>query len=232
MANKLFNHTLFSNDATFIEKIHNRFIYDNGIECEYLPRTVMNRDPILNEPLSSVFKEAIQLDAYISNTEMFFGGNQSLNINGFSFAFSSASLLLSRREFIEKVKIDSPHEGDLIFLRPNQMLFEIINVNAKDAIISGGRLFTFEVFIKPYSWGEGYASFDDLNDANTSSPAIDIIKDMVQHVDESKWNDGCKEDEQSMEDMEKYLGLQSMNKDLECDSGDKIHKDVSSFGFR
>uniref|UniRef100_A0AAU8HZB5 Head closure Hc2 n=1 Tax=Rhizobium phage IG49 TaxID=3129228 RepID=A0AAU8HZB5_9CAUD len=231
MANKLFNHSLFSNDAKFIQSIHDRFIFDNGIDAEYLPRKIMNRDPILNEPLSSVFDEAISLDMYIHNTEMFFGGNQTLGMNGFSFSFGAASVLVSRNEFIAKVKIDSPHEGDLIFLHPNKMLFEIINVNSKDAIISGGRLFTFEIFIKPYSWGEGYASFDNLNDGNTSSPAIDIIKDMVNKVDESKWDDGCKDDQTSMLDMKENLGLQSQNADFECDSADKIHRDVKSFGF-
>lgn len=231
MANKLFNHALFSNDAKFLQDIHNRFIYDNGLGIEYLPRKVMNRDPILNEPLSSVFEEAISLDAYVANTEMFIGGNQSLGMNGFGFAFGAASLLLSRSEFLAKVKYDNPHEGDLIFIHPNRMLFEIVNVNSKDSIISGGRLFMYEVFIKPYTWGEGYASFDSLNDANTSSPAIDIIQDMIGKVDDTKWRDGCKDDDQSMVDMEENLGLQSQNKDFECDSGDKIHRDVKPFGF-
>ena len=228
MANPLFNQGLFESDATFLRDMHNAFIYDNGIGIEYLPRKVMNRDPIMNEPLSSVFEKAIQLDAYVANQEMFFPGNQSIASNGFGFSFAAASLYISRDEFIAKVMIDAPHEGDLIFIHTNKMLFEIISVNAKDAVVSGGRLFTFTVSIKPYAYGEGYANFDAIKDSNSNSGSL--IQDMISAVDDSKWRDGCKDDNQSMKDMKDKLGLQSQNADFECDSGDKIHR--TTFGFK
>nr|CAI3971263.1 head closure Hc2 [Ochrobactrum phage ORM_20] len=229
MTSKLFNQGVFNSDAGFLQKMHNAFIHENGIDIEYLHRTVMNKDPVLNEPLTSVFKEAVQLDAWIASHELFFPGNQTIGMNGFNFAFSAATLHISRPEFLAKVKIDAPHTGDLIFIHTNKMLFEIIDVNAKDSVISGGRIFVFEVSLKPFRYGEGYSNFDDIKDSNSNSGGL--IQDMLDMVDDSRWRDGCKDDEQSMKDMKDKLGSQSQNADLECDSGHKIHRDKGNFGF-
>lgn len=231
MANPFFNKNLGNNDFNLINRLEQRNIYDNGVEIEYLPRTVMNRDPILNEPLSSVFDEAIKLDAKVHGHDMFFAGNQSMNMNGFTFSFSSASLLVHREEFIRLTKLREPREGDLVFISANRMLFDIINVNAKDAVISGGRQFTFEIFVKPFTWSEGNVSFNKLNETNTSDPLIDIMKDMVGKVDQSEWDSSCKDDDKSMDDMKKNLGNQSMNKDFVCDTKDSIITDLNPFGF-
>ena len=229
MASKLFNQGLYNSDAKFLQKLSDAFIFENGITSEYLPRKVMNRDPILNEPLSSVFEEAIQIDVYVENQEMFFPGNQTLGMNGFSYAFNAASLSISRNDFVAKTKLVQPHEGDLIYIHTNKMLFEIINVNAKDAVTSGGRIFTFRVSIKPYSYGEGYSDFSNIKESNSNSGSL--IQDMIDSVDDSKWRDGCKDDEQSMVDMKDHLGEQSQNADIECSIGGQIHRDKSSFGF-
>lgn len=229
MTSKLFNQGLYNSDAKFLQKLSNAFIFENGIDAEYLPRKVMNRDPVLNEPLSSVFETAIQIDVYVGNQEMFFPGNQTLNMNGFNFAFNAASLVISRDAFIAKTKMVAPHEGDLIYLHANKMLFEIIDVNAKDSVTSGGRIFTFTCSIKPYTYGEGYADFSDIKESNSNSGSL--IDDLVNAVDDSKWRDGCKDDEQSMVDMEEHLGEQAQNADIECSVGGQIHRDKSTFGF-
>lgn len=186
MVNPFFKSNFFSNELNLLSDLTDEAIENTGIEVEYLPRKIVQHDPIMNEPLSSQFNEVFQLDMAIESTESFFAGNESLSAIGLAFSFSSSSLSVSRRKFTSVTGMQEPLNGDLLFIKQNQMLFEIVNTNVRDPLISGGRHFTFTIFIKPFSIGEGTTSFKDSK-FKGSRDLQDTLSDFLSVVDQSEW---------------------------------------------
>ncbi|QGZ13877.1 head closure Hc2 [Rhizobium phage RL38J1] len=185
MTNPYVNSQFYDNEAELIYALSDELIFNAGVEIEYLPREVVRMDPVLNEPLSSQFNKVYQLDAYIETTDAFSAGNEIFGPVGLSFNFSAASLSVSRRQFIAITGMREPLEGDLIFIKSNQMLFEITNTNVKDPLISGGRHFTYTIYIQPFKYGEGNASFE--NKFNLSTDLQSVLGEFLGHVDQTTW---------------------------------------------
>ncbi|QIG73794.1 head closure Hc2 [Rhizobium phage RHph_N34] len=185
MTNPYINSMFEDNEADLVYSLSDELIYNAGVAIEYLPREVVRMDPVLNEPLSSQFNKVFQLDAYIETTDSFSAGNEMFGPVGLSFNFSSASLSVSRRLFIANTGMSEPREGDLIFIKPNQMLFEITNTNVKDPLISGGRHYTYTIFVQPYKAGEGNSSFS--NKFQMSTDLQSVLDEFLGHVDQTTW---------------------------------------------
>jgi hypothetical protein len=185
MTNPYFNSQFEDNEADLVYSLSDELIYNAGVAIEYLPREVVRMDPVLNEPLSSQFNKVYQLDAYIESTDSFSSGNEIFGPVGLSFNFSSASMSVSRRLFIAETGMKEPVEGDLIFIKANQMLFEITNTNVKDPLVSGGRHYTYTIFIQPYKFGEGNTSFE--NKFQMSNDLQSVLDEFLGHVDQTTW---------------------------------------------
>ncbi|QNH71823.1 putative neck protein [Rhizobium phage P9VFCI] len=185
MTNPYVNNQFYDNEAELIYSLSDELIFNAGIDIEYLPREVVRMDPVLNEPLSSQFNKVYQLDAYIETTDSFSAGNEIFGPVGLSFNFAAASLSVSRRQFIAITGMREPLEGDLIFIKPNQMLFEITNTNVKDPLISGGRHFTYTIYIQPFKYGEGNTSFE--NKFQLSTDLQSVLGEFLGHVDQTTW---------------------------------------------
>ncbi|AKE44755.1 head closure Hc2 [Sinorhizobium phage phiM9] len=185
MANPYFNNFIEDQDASLIYDLSDELIYNAGIEVEYLPREVVRMDPILNEPLSSQFNKVFQLDALVESSDAFFAGNEMFGAAGLAFSFSSASISVSRRKFMAITGMDMPRDGDLVFIKPNQMLFEITNTNTRDPLISGGRQFTYVIYLQPFKYGEGTSSFDTKFQSSESLSSV--LDEFLSRVDQTKW---------------------------------------------
>jgi len=102
-----------------------------GQDVYYIPRTLVNRDNILNEDPASRFDDAYLLEMYIENTEGFEGAGDLYSKFGLEIR-DDATFIVSRRRWETRVGIfddnvidPRPQEGDLIFLPMTNSFFEI-----------------------------------------------------------------------------------------------------------
>jgi hypothetical protein len=102
-----------------------------GQDVYYIPRTLVNRDNVLNEDPASTFDDAYLLEMYIENTEGFEGAGDLYSKFGLEIR-DDATFIVSRRRWESRVGVFSsnlvdprPQEGDLIFLPMTNSFFEI-----------------------------------------------------------------------------------------------------------
>ena len=102
-----------------------------GQDVYYIPRTLVNRDNILNEDPASKFDDAYLLEMYIENTEGFEGSGDLYSKFGLEIR-DETTFIVSRRRWETRVGIfddnvidPRPQEGDLIFLPMTNSFFEI-----------------------------------------------------------------------------------------------------------
>ena len=187
MTNPFFNTQFYDQEADLIYSLSDELIYNSGLEIEYLKRDVVRKDPILNEPLSSQFNEVFRLDVAVESASPFFAGNEIFGPVGLTFGLESTSLAVSRRKFISTTGLDAPREGDLVFISQNKMIFEIVNVNAKDPLLSGGRQFVYVMYVQPFRFGEGKTTFDTGSKFGQSRVLEDVLSDLLERVDQTMW---------------------------------------------
>jgi len=102
-----------------------------GQDVYYIPRTLVNRDTVLNEDPASSFDDAYLLEMYIENTEGFEGAGDLYSKFGLEIR-DDATFIVSRRRWETRVGTFSsnvvdprPQEGDLLFLPMTNSFFEI-----------------------------------------------------------------------------------------------------------
>ena len=102
-----------------------------GQDVYYIPRTIVNRDSVLNEDPASTFDDAFLMEMYIENTEGFEGEGDLYSKFGLQIK-DTATFIVSRRRwddrvgpFSSQVVNPKPAEGDLIFLPMTNSFFEI-----------------------------------------------------------------------------------------------------------
>ena len=102
-----------------------------GQDVYYIPRTIVNRDSILNEDPASTFDDAFLMEMYIENTEGFEGEGDLYSKFGLQIK-DTATFIVSRRRwddrvgpFSSQVENPKPAEGDLVFLPMTNSFFEI-----------------------------------------------------------------------------------------------------------
>lgn len=99
-----------------------------GQDVYYIPRTLVNRDTILNEDPASKFDDAYLMEAYIENVDGFEGEGDLYSKFGLEIR-DEAQFVISRKVWNHAVGLrenkDKPLEGDLLFLPMTNSFFEI-----------------------------------------------------------------------------------------------------------
>jgi len=101
-----------------------------GQDVYYIPRTLVNRDNVLNEDPASKFDDAYLLEMYIENSDGFEGAGDLYSKFGLEIR-DEATFIVSRRQWEKMIGIFSdlvdprPQEGDVIFLPMTNSFFEI-----------------------------------------------------------------------------------------------------------
>ena len=102
-----------------------------GQDVYYIPRTLVNRDSVLNEDPASTFDDAYLLEMYIENTDGFEGAGDLYSKFGLEIR-DDATFIVSRSRWENRVGVFSsnvidprPQEGDLLFLPMTNSFFEI-----------------------------------------------------------------------------------------------------------
>ena len=99
-----------------------------GQDVYYIPRTLVNRDSILNEDPASNFDDAYLMEAYIENVDGFEGAGDLYQKFGLEIR-DEASFVISRKAWNNMIggyeSQIRPQEGDLLFLPMTNSFFEI-----------------------------------------------------------------------------------------------------------
>ena len=108
-----------------------------GQDLKYLPRTLVNRDELFGEDVSSKFDDAYTVEMQIANVEGFEGDGDLYSKFGIRVT-DQATFIVSRKRWTEEVDDNAdliregrPNEGDLIYFPLTKKLFEIKFVEYK-----------------------------------------------------------------------------------------------------
>lgn len=149
--NLYFNNYSFTGEQRLIEDLIIEAIKIYGVECYYLPRTLVNEDEIWNEDTSSKFESAYPLEMYIKNVDAFEGEGDFLSKFGLEIR-DSVTLTISQRRFGEELSpedttadVGRPSEGDLIWFPLNGKIFEVQHVEHEAIFYQLGSLQTYDL---------------------------------------------------------------------------------------
>lgn len=124
----------FTNGTWSEQRLHEDLIIEaiqiHGLDVYYLPRTIIEKEKILNDEVLSKFKDAYEIEMYVKDADGF-GGEDLLSRFGLTIK-DEITFVVAKRRWEDLVKyphnlLESkmPHEGDLIYFPLSKSLFEI-----------------------------------------------------------------------------------------------------------
>ena len=157
-----------------------------GQDVYYIPRTIVNRDSILNEDPASTFDDAFLMEMYIENTEGFEGEGDLYSKFGLQIK-DTATFIVSRRRwddrvgpFSSQVENPKPAEGDLVFLPMTNSFFEINFVEDEQPFyqLSNIPVYKLECSLFEYN-DEDFETGVESIDAATAKAAYQLPMDIT-----------------------------------------------------
>lgn len=175
--NLYFNNHAFSGEQNLIEDLIIESIRIYGVDCYYIPRTVVDEDLVFGEDTLSKFDDAYLIEMYIKSVDGFEGEGDFLS--KFNIEIRDEMVLtVSQRRFGEEVSladttkdIGRPAEGDLIYFPLNKKVFEIKFVEHEAVFYQMGSLQTYDLRCELFEY-----SHERLD---TGITEIDSIEDTV-----------------------------------------------------
>ena len=146
-----------------------------GQDVYYLPRTLVNKDLILGEDVSSKFNSALLLEAYMETTEGFAGEQEVINKFGLEIR-EDTTFMISKRRFTQAVddkavlvKEGRPNEGDIIYLPLMNSFFEIQFVQDQEPFFQLGQLPVYKLVCTRFEYSSeqldtGVSTIDSAED--------------------------------------------------------------------
>lgn len=134
MATNLYFNAGVKSEQSLYEDIVIESLKMFGQDVYYLPRDIVNKDPIFADDVPSRFNSAYRIEMYIENTQGFDGQGDLFTKFGVEIR-DQATFVVARKRWSQTVRrydneINSirPREGDLIYLTLSSSLFEIMKV--------------------------------------------------------------------------------------------------------
>uniref|UniRef100_A0AAU8KZU6 Neck protein n=1 Tax=Serratia phage Kevin TaxID=3161161 RepID=A0AAU8KZU6_9CAUD len=210
---KYFNYGNHVGTQRLIEDLVAEMIQQRGVDAKYLPRCIIDKNPILNES-DHQFKEAIELEIYIEEIMGFndlmwdkFGGLQMQD---------EVTFTLSQKRWREVVatsdaRDQTPQEGDIIWLPTAGKAYKVNNINNDDDFLQYGKYYTYHLKCTLFQFGN--------EDIETGDDEIDDIDTRLQKLDDNNFfQDTLKEmDNMFNEEIEKDISVDKTRLDF----GDK-----------
>ncbi len=154
-----------------------------GLEVLYLPRTLVNPDPIYGEDVLSQFAHKYPIEMYVKTIDFFEGEGDFLSKFGLETR-NEISFNVAIRRFNEAVvsphvtaaalDIKRPREGDLIWFPIDQRLFEISMVEKRSVFFQVGELFQYLIKCRQFEFTS--------EKIETTDNSIDIVEDDHAHA--------------------------------------------------
>ena len=150
----------------------------HGIDCVYIPRTLVNEDEIFGEDSLPKFENGREIEMYVENYDGFEGEGEVMTQFGLDIK-DEITLTLSNEDFsnvFADKKYAYPREGDLIYFPLSNGLFEVNFVEREKNFFSFGKTFTYQVKCSMFRLlGEDIDSGFDVIDGATSMRLINLV---------------------------------------------------------
>ena len=184
--NLYFNNHAFSGEQNLIEDLIIESIRIYGVDCYYIPRTLVAEDLVFGEDNLSKFENAYLIEMYIKSVDGFEGEGDFLS--KFNIEIRDEMVLtVSRRRFSEEVEyvntteeIGRPSEGDLIYFPLNNKIFEVKFVEHEAVFYQMGSLQTYDLRCELFEYSHesldtGVAAIDSIEDAYSSDFLSELL---------------------------------------------------------
>jgi hypothetical protein len=109
-----------------------------GVECYYIPREYVKPDQLFGEDLQNKFTKAWMFAAYVNSFEGYEGANSFFSKFGMQVS-DEITLSINPGLFKHQTDGSEPREGDLIYFKMDNSLFEINWVEPYDPFYQVGR---------------------------------------------------------------------------------------------
>jgi len=165
-----------------------------GQDVYYIPRTLVNRDTILNEDPSSKFDDAYLMEAYIENVDGFEGSGDLYSKFGLEIR-DEATFVISRKIWNHSVGLheqtSKPKEGDLLFLPMTNSFFEISYVEDDSPFFQLSNLPVYKLVCSLFEYSDeqietGIGEIDDKTGAQAYQIAMDLTVNSGNHFEHSE----------------------------------------------
>tara|TARA_B100001113_G_scaffold249263_1_gene205328 strand:+ start:1059 stop:2003 length:945 start_codon:yes stop_codon:yes gene_type:complete len=165
-----------------------------GQDVYYIPRTLVNRDNVLNEDPASKFDDAYLIEAYLENIDGFEGQGDLFSKFGLEIR-DEATFVISRRQWEKSIGIFSsditnprPQEGDVIFLPMTNSFFEISYVEDDSPFYQLSNLPVYRMQCSLFEYADedfdtGIESIDDKTGASAYSVTLDLAITGGNHME-------------------------------------------------
>ena len=156
-----------------------------GQDVYYIPRTLVNRDDVLNEDPASKFDDAYLIEAYLENVDGFEGQGDLFSKFGLEIR-DEATFVISRRQWEKIIGIFSsdlvnprPQEGDVIFLPMTNSFFEISYVEDDSPFYQLSNLPVYRLNCSLFEYSDedfdtGIESIDQKTGASAYQVTLDL----------------------------------------------------------
>ena len=195
--NFFFNNFQSSQEQLLIDDLVIESIKIYGLDCWYIPRTLVNKDKIYGEDSLSEYNKSYMVEMYVKNVEGFAGEGDFLSKFNVEIR-DQITLTIARRTFENEVQYFNygytrPQEGDLIFLPLNNKVFQIKFVEHEPVFYQMGALQMYDLKCELFEYSNekmntGFPAIDDLE--NKYSDAMNAFAILTESGLEIKMEDG------------------------------------------
>jgi hypothetical protein len=211
--NHYFNNFTNSMEQNLVEDLIIESIRIYGIECLYIPRTLVKEDLLFGEDVLSKFDTAYPIEMYVKSVDGFEGDGTFLSKFGLEIR-DQMILTMARRRFVEEVYVDGndtvgttdrPNEGDLIYFPLNNKLFEIKFVEHEAIFYQMGSLQTYDVTCELFEYSHerldtGVAAIDNIETAQSGDVLAFQVTDEAGNVFNMEDGSGIVQENYRIED--------------------------------
>ena len=168
-----------TNEQRLVEDLVIESLRIYGHDVYYIPRTIVNRDLILDEDTLSTFTQAYPLEMYLENVDGFEGEGDLFTKFGIEIR-DQANFILSKRRWEQMVDTSGgtfqlearPAEGDLLYFEKTGSLFEIKYVEFQNPFYQLGKIYVFRLQCELFDYSSeiidtGIESLDEIADEQT-----------------------------------------------------------------
>lgn len=136
--NPYVNFNSHENTQTLQDVLVAESIQMRGVECYYLPREFVNPDILFGEDTQSKFNKAWKFAAYLQSFEGYSGANTFFSKFGMTVN-DEVTLAINPNLFKHQCDGKEPIEGDLIYFKMDNSLFEITWIEPYDPFYQVGK---------------------------------------------------------------------------------------------
>jgi len=149
-----------------------------GQDVFYLPRTLVNKDLILGEDVTSKFDDSFSIEMYFENNTGFAGEQEIISKFGLEIR-DDTTLVVAKRAFenlvankANLIAVGRPNEGDVIYVPLMSSFFEILFVEDQEPFYQLGNLPVYKLKVTRWEYSSekldtGLQTIDQHEDAFT-----------------------------------------------------------------